>query len=208
MPLRFTPPKDLTRYAAYIFDCDGTLIDSMPAHFIAWREALRAGGARFDFSWDEFLSRAGMSLERTVAELELKFDQALDLSIIARTKSKSYERLADAIVPVEEVVSFARNLAGEYPLAVATGSRRGEVEAILARLELLDLFDTLVTPEDVEYGKPEPDMFLLAARRMNVSPTECLVLEDGATGIEAARRAGMDCAVVHPGLMPGQTWTD
>lgn len=202
MTLRFTPPTDLSRYEGFIFDCDGTLIDSMPIHFLAWREALQASGANFDFSWDEFLSRAGMSTHGTLDELEKKYGCIIDRPLLAEVKLGVYQRLEPSIQGIPEVVAFARSLSGRYPLAVASGSHREEIIHVLHRLELLDLFSTVITPEDVPFGKPAPDMFLLAASRLEVHASTCLVVEDGASGILAAENAGMDCVIVRPSQQP------
>jgi HAD superfamily hydrolase (TIGR01509 family) len=200
MTPRFHPPADTTGFGGLIFDCDGTLVDSMPVHFVAWRTALSAAGAHFDFSWDEFLSRAGMSLERTTEELETTYGCTLDRALLTSVKAQTYEALEHLITPIDEVIAFAHAWRGKVPMAVATGSRRSVVERILQRMELLHLFETVVTPADVTHGKPDPDMFLLAAARLGVAPEQCLVLEDGASGFEAARRAGMRIAVVQPGV--------
>jgi len=202
MTPRFSPPANLTPYQGFIFDCDGTLIDSMPAHYLAWRKALRAAGASFDFTWQEYLSRAGMSLRQTAEELALKFNCVLDVELLARVKAEEYTLQEQSILPIPEVVEFARSLHGRFPLAVATGSRRFDVERTLTRLGLVSLFSIIVTPADVAHGKPEPEMFLLAARHLGVAPERCLVLEDGESGFEAARRAHMDFSIVLPALMP------
>lgn len=202
MTPRFSPPADLTRYQGFIFDCDGTLIDSMPAHYLAWRKALAAAGASFDFTWEEYLSRAGMSLRRTAEELAVKFDCVLDVELLAHVKAEEYSRREEAIQLIPEVVEFARSLHGRFPLAVATGSRKFDVERTLNRLHLASLFSVILTPADVVHGKPEPEMFLLAAQRLGVAPEHCLVLEDGESGFEAARRAHMDFSVVLPAVMP------
>jgi HAD superfamily hydrolase (TIGR01509 family) len=202
MPPRFTPPHDLSPYRGFIFDCDGTLVDSMPVHFQAWRAGLRAARAPFEFTWIEFLSRAGMSLDGTVDELEKKYSCTLNRQAIRETKDLSYLQTEECILPILDVVEFARHLYGRYPMAVASGGHRDDVERVLVRLGLRHLFSTVITPSDVMRGKPDPEMFLLAASRINAAPHECLVLEDGESGFEAARRAKMTCAVVAPGECP------
>jgi beta-phosphoglucomutase-like phosphatase (HAD superfamily) len=200
MTPRFIEPT--RRYSGYVFDCDGTLADTMLLHHRAWRSALEQAGASFDFDWDMMMSRAGMSLEQTVSELSAQFDFPLDPVGIAAHQRVIYGSLENTVRGVEEVVSFARRVAEFAPLAVASGSHRPHVVRTLETLGIAELFSVIVTPEDVAKGrgKPEPDMFLLAAARMGVPPSECLVLEDAEFGFEAARRAGMDYAVVGPPL--------
>lgn len=192
--VRFSPPA--RRYAGYIFDCDGTLADTMPLHHRAWREALAAAGARFEFTWELFVSRAGMSLEKTVAELSAEFAIALDPTLVAAQHRSIYRRLEAEVRAVPGVLEFAREVASFAPVAVASGSIRLHVQRSLSLIGAGELFPIIITPEDVTNGKPDPEMFLLAAERMGVAPGECLVLEDGELGFEGARRAGMDYAVV------------
>jgi HAD superfamily hydrolase (TIGR01509 family) len=121
---------------------------------------------------------------------------------LARVKAEEYGRQENSIQPIPEVVEFARSLHGRFALAVAPGSRKFDVERSLQRLHLASLFSVVLTPADVVHGKPEPDMFLLAAQHLGVAPDCCLVLEDGESGFEAARRARMDFLVVLPAVMP------
>lgn len=191
---RFTPPT--RRYGAYIFDCDGTLADTMPLHHRAWRAALLAAGAQFDFDWKTFTKRAGMSLELTVEELSAEFGIKLDPLLIANEQRKLFKDYEKDVLAIDEVLGFAREVATFAPVSVASGSRRPNVDRTLLQIGALELFPVIVTPEDVVHGKPEPEMFLLAAERMGVRPSDCLVIEDAEFGFEAARRAGMDYAIV------------
>lgn len=185
----FSPPTG--NYAGYIFDCDGTLADTMPLHHTAWQNALAENGAAFSFDWDLFTSRAGMTLEQTAIELAAQFGVALDPIAVARAQRRHYAALESSVRPISDVVEFVHSVARTHPISVASGSPREAVERTLERIGLRKLFGILVTPEDVLRGKPEPDMFLLAAERMGVPPTRCVVFEDGEMGIEAARRAQM-----------------
>lgn len=196
MKARFSPPSDVNHYSGFIFDCDGTLADTMPAHHIAWKRALAEGGGRFEFDWSLFVSRAGMSMEQTIVELSKQFRVKLDPDLVAKRQRELFRELSEEIPPVEEVLDFARRVARSHPVAVASGSARPDVERSLRIIGAWDLFPIIVTPEDVTNGKPAPDMFLLAAEKMNVRPTQCLVIEDGELGFEAARRAHMDYLVV------------
>jgi len=192
--MRFVPP---TRdYAGYIFDCDGTLVDSMPLHFRAWRRAFEHHGASFAFDWELFTSRAGMPLEQTVEALNLQFSTRLDPEQVVSLQLATYRSLLASVTAIEPVVAFARKVALHAPLSVASGGHRDEVEASLRNVGIFELFCCIVTGHDVKHGKPDPEILLRCAEGMGVLPKECLVIEDGILGIEAARRAGMDCVKV------------
>ncbi len=183
---------DATRYDAAIFDCDGTLVDTMPLHHKGWQAAFERFQAPFEFTWDLFVRRAGMTLERTVEELNIEFRCDLPARLVADAQREEYWRLSNQIVPIDHVVRFARDIARCHPVAVASGSARASVEHALRHIGLLDCFHAIVTASDVREGKPSPDAFLLAASRLSVAADRCLVVEDGELGLEAARRAGMD----------------
>jgi HAD superfamily hydrolase (TIGR01509 family) len=183
---------DPARYDAAIFDCDGTLVDTMPLHHAAWRAAFERYQAPFDFTWELFMSRAGMTLEHTVECLNEQFDCSLPPKPVSDLQREEFRRRSDQVSPIDYVVAFARDIASRHPVAVASGGVRALVVHALDVANLTDIFTTVVSADDVEHGKPAPDSFLLAAARMSVAPERCLVLEDGDFGLEAARRAGMD----------------
>jgi HAD superfamily hydrolase (TIGR01509 family) len=191
--------EPLTReYGGYIFDCDGTLADSMVVHHRAWLAALAAHGATFDFDWELFTSRAGMTLPNTVRELNAQFGLALDPEGVATSQRQEYERFLPTVQPIADVVALARRVSASRPVSVASG---GEKQIVRQTLELIGLgqtFPVVVTAEDVTHGKPAPDMFLLAAERMGVPAAECVVFEDSVLGLEAAKRAGMATVLVRP----------
>jgi HAD superfamily hydrolase (TIGR01509 family) len=188
--MRFQPP---TRdYAGYIFDCDGTLVESMPLHFKAWRHAFREHAASFDFDWELFISRAGMPLEATVEALNLQFGSQLDPVSVVRAQLTAYRSLLSSVTAILPVVEFAREVALRAPVSVASGGHRTEVEASLRSVGIDSLFCCIITANDVKHGKPDPEILLRCAQGMGVAPADCLVIEDGLLGIEAARRAGMD----------------
>jgi HAD superfamily hydrolase (TIGR01509 family) len=188
--VRFIAPT--REYAGYIFDCDGTLVESMPMHFRAWRHALEHHGAGFEFSWQLFVSRAGMPLEETVHALNAQFGTTLDAGLVVAAQLTSYRSLLPTLTAIAPVVEFARQVAARAPLAVASGGQRAEVEASLRLVGLAGLFQCVVTGSDVRRGKPDPEILLRCADGLGVHPSECLVIEDAELGIEAARRAGMD----------------
>lgn len=183
-------------FRAFIYDCDGTLVDSMSLHFRAWRAALDSAGARFDFHWDLFTSRAGMSLEQTVLELNREFGHALEPALVARAQRQHFERLLPDMRVIDDVVAHARRIGNPRAQCVASGGDRATVERQLALVGIADLFSFLVCSEDVQRGKPDPDMFLLCASRLGVEPAHCLVFEDSEFGAQAAHAAGMGCVRV------------
>jgi haloacid dehalogenase superfamily, subfamily IA, variant 3 with third motif having DD or ED len=185
-------------FAGYIFDLDGTLIDTMPVHFRSWETALRHEGLVGPLDEDYFYALGGVpSLE--VAELMaarhgLKIPSAESVS---DRKERIYLEQLHTITPIEPVVAFARKVAKTHPVAIATGGTPDIALPALKAAGLDTLFKIVVTPHDVApgRGKPHPDMFLEAARRIGVAPEKCLVFEDAEAGIRAARAAGMQ--VVH-----------
>jgi beta-phosphoglucomutase-like phosphatase (HAD superfamily) len=190
------PPGD---FDAFIFDCDGTLADSMPLYHRAWRAALTRSGATFDFSWDIFVSRAGMSTLLTIEGLNRQFGTSLDAITIETHQHAEYALLVDEVKPIAAVVALAREHAGRVPMSVASGGTRPLVERTLEVLGIRELFAHVLVASDVPRGKPEPDLFLLAAHKMGVAPERCLVFEDGEPGIVAAERAGMQVVRVDLG---------
>ena len=174
---------------ALIFDCDGTLADTMPAHHRAWLATLEPLGLSFPEA--RFYALAGVPTPR-IAELLIKeWGAALDPIALAAAKEDAYRRAVVEVQPVAPVVAIARAARGQQPMAVASGSHRDLVEATLAAIGVRDWFPVVVASEDVVHPKPDPEVFLTAAARLGVAPADCTVYEDGDLGIEAARRAGM-----------------
>ena len=191
--------EPLTRdYAGYIFDCDGTLADSMVVHHRAWLSAFALHGASFEFDWELFTSRAGMSLPKTVEALNEQFGLRMDPEAVTAAQHEAYERLLPSVRPIVPVVELAQRVAQVAPVSVASGGQRKVVLRTLELIGLGETFPVVVTAEDVALGKPAPDMFLLAAERMGVPAKGCVVFEDSVLGMEAARRAGMAAVLVTP----------
>jgi len=180
-----------------IFDADGTLIDTMPLHYLAWRETVQAVGAHFPEAL--FYELAGVPSDKIAKILNEKFGYHLDPQRTASDKErlflKSYLPRAKAIEPV---VAIAKSNKGQLPMAVATGGIPPVVESALKAIGLENFFDAIVTSQDVVNGKPAPDTFLEAARRLNVDPKACIVFEDSDLGLEGAERAGMTGIDVRP----------
>jgi HAD superfamily hydrolase (TIGR01509 family) len=184
-------------FAAYIFDCDGTLVDSMPLHYVAWVESLKQHAAPFDFTEEVFYKFAGVREQDTVRILNAEYGSQIDPESVAEVKSTIFQRRIPEVRVVGAVADFAKKIAAEgKPRAVASGSEEHTVRACLGATGLLPLFDIIITPAYVAKGKPAPDMFLLAAEKMGVRPEDCLVFEDGQSGLDAAKAAGMEAVFV------------
>lgn len=191
-------------YGGYIFDLDGTLVDSMPTHFRAWRWALRNNGAPSHiFEWEEFNSHGGMFAVDIVAKLNRDYGLDMNPLVVAEQKRCRYCELleTESLPVIPETVNLVRDLKEKgIPYAIGTGSMILGAQETLRSAGLLDLFPIMVTPGDVApgRGKPHPDIFLLCAERMGVEPSACIVFEDAIPGIRAAEAAGMACCVVGP----------
>lgn len=178
-------------HAALIFDCDGTLTDSMPVHFLAGQAVFARHGLHL--GEDLFYELAGKPTREVVEHLVRASGVAVDADAVTREKEAWFIDNVHLVAPIEYVLTQARAARGKKKLAVASGGVRRIVQMQLDHIGIGDWFDAIVTADDVARHKPEPDVFLEAARRLGVPPAQCLVYEDGDLGIEAARRAGMDC---------------
>jgi HAD superfamily hydrolase (TIGR01509 family) len=187
------PPGD---FDAFIFDCDGTLADTMPTHFRAWQTAL--GKAAGDFPEAMFYELGGVPTARIVEILNERHGYNMPVAETVAQKEALFLELSVQIAAIEPVVSLAREWHGRKPLAVASGGHRRIVLNTLKALGICHLFQTIVCSEDYLRGKPHPDPFLEAAGRLGVAAEKCLVFEDTQTGIQAATAAGM-ASVLVPG---------
>lgn len=184
-------------FAGYIFDCDGTLVDSMPLHYRAWTASFEHHEAPWTWTEDEFYAGAGVTEQVTTMGLNRRYGADIDPDSVHEWKVGWYSENMHELKPVEAVADFAKKMHAEgQPISVASGSELSVVEPSLKLTGLRELFDIIITPADVERGKPAPDMFLLAAEKMGVDPKKCLVFEDGQAGIEAAHAAGMKSVFV------------
>ena len=174
-----------------IFDLDGTLVDSMPAHFEAWCKALATFNAAGVFQEDVFYAMGGRPTRDIVMDLNDQYELRLDPDTVAAAKRDFFMKSLGQIKLYEEVVEFARSQRGKVPMAVATGGTRIVAEKTLQAVGLSDLFDEVVTSDDVVNGKPAPDIFLEAAKRIDIAPERCVAFEDAQPGIVAAEAAGM-----------------
>jgi HAD superfamily hydrolase (TIGR01509 family) len=183
----------------FIFDLDGTLADTMPAHFVAWTATAKRYG--LFFPEDEFYALGGTPTLRIAAMLAERAGVGVDPARIAREKEQAFVdglSTPGIIQPIAPVVEIARSLMAEGPLAIASGGTRALVERTLAIIGIGSWFRVVLSSEDTPRHKPEPDVFLEAARRLGVVPAGCTVYEDTDIGLEAARRANMQAVDVRP----------
>lgn len=172
-----------------IFDCDGTLADTMPVHFEAWLATIGRYG--LEMSEDRFYELGGWPTVK-VAELLVRQSGSLHSpAAIAAEKERLYEAMLERVRPIEPVVAVVRQQRGKLPMAVATGATREVCRRTLTHIGLAEAFDTVVSCDQVTRHKPDPEVFLEAARRLGLAPERCRVYEDTDPGLEAARRAGM-----------------
>jgi HAD superfamily hydrolase (TIGR01509 family) len=184
------------RFEAYLFDCDGTIVDSMPLHYLAWKEAL----AEWNCTFDEplFYSWGGIPTREIVALLNKRQGLSMPPDIVATRKENLYFAHLSQLKPIPEVVEHIENQYGKIPFAVVSGGTRDSVSASLVSVNLLDKFDVLVCAGDYKRAKPDPDAYLLAAEKLGVAPETCLVFEDTDMGIQAADAAGMPFVKIPP----------
>lgn len=173
-----------------IFDCDGTLIDSLPAYASAWRAGFAVSGKVMDTAWHA--ARCGLCEAQLMAHFEHTHRVTLDRARVVATMRQHYlANLSRQVREITQVTAIARRFAGGKPMAVASSGSREIVLNSLAALGLAKLFDSIVTFDDVGKAKPDPAIPLQAARQLGLAPAQCLVFEDSEQGLEAARRGGM-----------------
>jgi HAD superfamily hydrolase (TIGR01509 family) len=177
------------QFQAYLFDCDGTIADSMPLHYIAWTSVLREWNCAFEE--ELFYSWGGKPAAQVVADLNRLHGLSMPPQAVAERKERQYYQLLPQLKVVPEVLEHIEAQEGKIPFAVVTGSRRQSVMATLNAIGLLEKFKTLVCAGDYQNGKPHPEPFLLAAARLGVPAESCLVFEDTGIGLAAAAAAGM-----------------
>jgi HAD superfamily hydrolase (TIGR01509 family) len=190
------PDVSSSASSAAIFDLDGTLADTMPVHYRAWVQVAAANG--LTFPEDRFYALGGMPTAKIVALLAAEQGRTVDPAAVALAKERAFLERFQEVAAIPAVVELARAARNAGPVAVASGGTRSIVEKTLTQIGLRDWFPVVVTAEDTPRHKPEPDVFLEAARRMGVPPEICTVYEDTDLGLEAARRAGMRAVDIRP----------
>lgn len=183
-------------FGGYIFDCDGTLVDTMPLHYRAWNAAMQRHGLRGELDEELFYSLGGVPTRRVAELMGAHYGLSLDPDRVFHEKEDIFLSMQGEMKVIQAVVDFAVEASKRAPVAVASGGPKPVVRQTLEVTGLAKLFSIVVTPEDVVHGKPAPDMFLLAAAKMGVAPAACLVFEDADPGFRAAEAAGMKWVAV------------
>ncbi len=179
-----------------IFDCDGTLADTLAVHYQAWMDTFADYGVVCPA--DFLVQFNGVPTAKIVAYFNQTFGYELDTERFAVIKEQRVQKYLPSVKPIQAIYEVAVHYKGKLPMAVASGSPRMNVELTLTAIGLGDHFHAIVTADDPVAPKPAPDIFLEAARRINIEPTLCQVFEDADHGLEGARRAGMVALDVRP----------
>jgi len=185
-----------THPRALIFDCDGTLADTMPLHWRAWQSVTQRYG--LDFSQERFYELGGVPAREILKMLSAEQNHPLDPVSVSREKEAAYIPFLPEVHAIEPVARIVRENAGKLPMAVASGGIRDHVTKVLEHVGLRPFFQAVVTSEDVQRQKPAPDIFLEAARQLGVPPQFCRAYEDTDLGLRAIRAAGMEAVDVRP----------
>lgn len=173
-----------------IFDCDGTLINSATLYSKAWAMGFATSGKLMSHQW--YNSRHGLSEHGLMDDFERDHQVTLQRNQVVSVMRRTYlDNMASDLHELRAISQIAKRFKGKIPIAVASGGSREIVTKSLEALDLKGLFDAVVTFDDVGVAKPQPDIFIEAARRLSLEPEDCLVFEDSPQGIQAARRAGM-----------------
>ena len=183
-------------FRAVTFDLDGTLIDSMPAHYEAMKQALEEAGGQGLFTKERFSELGGKPAADIVKLLNKENGLNMDAQEVCNRQHEILGNNIDHFKVIPEVANYAEEHRGKVPMAVASAGTRTMVKASLRSVNMLSWFDVIVGSDEVKNGKPSPDVYLEAARRLKVDPADCVVFEDSETGILGAKSAGMKVVAV------------
>ena len=187
--------SEIKNYKGVIFDLDGTLINSMPYHALAWKQVAYEHG--FDIDVNDIYAMGGSASRDIAAFYKNKGEPVGDIDEYVKRKIAIFQENIPKIEVFQKIfneLKEAKSLG--IRIAIGTGTRTANATRILKEKDLFDYIDALVTADDVTRHKPNPDTFLVAAKRLELEPQDCLVFEDGQLGIKAALRGGFDCIEV------------
>ncbi|MGL4379758.1 MAG: beta-phosphoglucomutase family hydrolase [Vibrio sp.] len=185
---------NFNQYHGFIFDMDGTLLDTMPAHLAAWQATAEQFGFPFDATW--LYGLGGMPSAKIVQQINHKLNMTLDPEQVAAYKMAQFAKLGLQADLIPATYQLLCRWHGQKKMAIGTGSQRASALGLLTRAQVVDKFDVIVSASDVTEHKPHPETFLSACEQMGLQPKQCLVFEDTQLGMQAAHAGGMDCVLV------------
>ncbi len=191
----------MTGLKAVIWDMDGVIADTAPYHLMAWKKVFKTRGV--DFTGDDFRRNFGQRNDSIIRNTLGKQITRGEIEAIARSKETTYRRAARGKVkPLPGVIALMKSLSEHgFKMALASSAPMANIRLVTRELGIGDYLQVVVTGQDVAEGKPSPQGFLLAARKLGAAPADCAVIEDAIAGVTACRRAGMRCIAVtntHP----------
>ncbi|MGY5450126.1 HAD family hydrolase [Agarivorans sp. MS3-6] len=186
---------DYSKYDAFIFDMDGTLVDSMPAHLAAWEQALLKQQLPVHIGF--VAERGGMPTLKIAEQYQQQFGVDIDGPRLLKDKRAGFDALWQKVDRIDASCQLLSKFASSKKFGLGTGAERINMQRIMTNLNLAGYFQVMVCAEDVKAHKPEPDTFLSVAKGLAVPPERCLVFEDTPFGLKAAHNAGMDCVMVN-----------
>ncbi len=178
---------------AVIFDLDGLLANTEPLHYRAWKDTLK----KYDipFTEDNFMNVVGKGSEWTAEFLDEKFSLTADKKILIAEKRKRFWEIIEDVKPMKGARELASKMREKFKVALATNSTRAYADKVLNTIGI-DEFEVMVTGDDVKNLKPSPEIYVLAAKKLNLRPEECVAIEDSPSCVESAKKAGLKCIAV------------
>lgn len=187
-------PEVNPKAKALIFDLDGTLADTMPVHFWAYKNLLKTYG--INFSPELFATLAGIPAVGTIEKLNQLFGTNMNATEVGHLKEAEYEKIMHKMKAIDPVVELVKQYHSKLPMAIGTGGYKRLAWKTVDILGLRKYFDILVSADDISHAKPHPETFLKCAQKLGVAPGFCQVFEDGQPGMQAAKAAGMMATLV------------
>ncbi|MGR5068094.1 MULTISPECIES: HAD family hydrolase [Vibrio] len=188
---------NLDKYQAIIFDLDGTLINSMVAHAAAWEQTCNKFNIPYDKEWLDDLG--GMPSRKVALEIIRRYALTIDPIAVTKDKIANFEAIENKGNIIPQIYNLLKEYQRSKKIGIGTGAQYRHAKEILDATDIQSRIEALVTSDDVENHKPNPDTFLRVAEKLNTDTEKCVVFEDTTIGRQAANRAGMDCYLVKHG---------